>query len=656
MCGLAGCFAPATSAAQRQAEVARMNACIVHRGPDASGVWAEETGRVALGHRRLSILDLSEAGAQPMRSASGRFVVAFNGEVYNHLDLRADIDGVEWRGHSDTETLAAGFEAWGIRATLERAVGMFALAIWDREHGELVLARDRLGIKPLYVGRLEGGGVAFASELEAVARHPAFRREIDREAVALLLRYGCIPAPHAVYEGARKLMPGSIVTYQAPHLDAGEEEVYWSGAAVAARGQASPFTGSPEAAVDALDGLLRDAVGARMLADVPLGAFLSGGVDSSTVVALMQAQSSRPVKTFTIGSHDAQYDEGEDAAAVAKHLGTDHTSLVVSPEDALAALPALAASQDEPFADPSMLPTFLVSQLARRNVTVALSGDGGDELFAGYNRHQWTERVWRAIRPAPRWVRGAVSRGIEAVSPEAWNDLFERFAPVLPPSLRLRIPGYKLHKLAGVLSASSPLDVFERSSAQWQDAARLVRGADGLAPAHPSELAGLPDIASQTMLVDLLRYLPDVILTKVDRASMAVSLEARVPLLDHRVVEHAWSLPLGLKLRDGTTKWALRQVLYRYVPQPLIDRPKSGFDLPLYDWLRGPLRGWAEALLDEKRLREEGIFEPEPIREAWAQHLAGTHSLEYPLWTVLMFQSWLDGRHTPAIEAERAQE
>ena len=647
MCGLAGSFSErACSDDERRAELHAMTRCIEHRGPDAGGVWIDASGRVGLGHRRLSILDLSEEGAQPMRSPGGRYVLAYNGEVYNHQELRADLPGVRWRGHSDTETLAAAVEAWGLRATLERSVGMFALAVWDRQREELLLARDRIGIKPLYVGRVDGG-VAFASELESLARHGGFRREIDREAVALLLRYGCIPAPHAVYRAARKLRPGTILRLRTARLDEAIEEVYWSAADVAAEGQAHSFEGSPEEAVDGLDALLRRAVGDRMLADVPLGAFLSGGVDSSTVVAHMQAQSERPVRTFSIGSRDALYDEAEHAAAVAAHLGTDHTTFVVGPDDALAALPRVAARQDEPFADPSLIPTYLVSELARRDVTVALSGDGGDELFAGYNRHQWTERVWRSVRRMPRPGRRAVAAGLLAVSPGMWDRLFERAAPALPPALRQRLPGYKLHKLAGVLGAVSPLDLYERLSTQWADSGRYVRGAVGGAVLHDGA-ERLGDVPSQTMLLDLLRYLPDDILTKVDRASMAVSLETRVPLLDHRVVEYAWRLPLSMKLRDGQTKWALREVLYRYVPRELIERPKSGFDLPLYDWLRGPLRDWAEALLDPVQLRDEGIFDPALIRKAWEEHLAGTHTWEYQLWTVLMFQEWKQARHDVA--------
>lgn len=624
-----------------------MIAPLVHRGPDDAGTWESEDGRVALGHRRLSILDLSPEGHQPMRSPSGRYVIAFNGEVYNHQALRGELPGVAWRGHSDTETMLAAIERWGVEVAVRRFVGMFAFALWDRERDVLWLVRDRLGIKPLYYG-FTTSGLLFGSELNAFRHHPSFEAEVNREALPLLLRYNSIPAPHTIYKGAFKLRPGTMLRFRAPHREAMEEAVYWSAADVAAEGQAHPFLGSPEDAVDQLEALLHEAVGMRMLADVPLGAFLSGGVDSSTVVALMQAQSGRPVRTFSIGSPDAGYDEAPDARAVADHLGTDHTELYVTAKDALDVVPLLPTMYDEPFADSSQIPTFLVSQLARDSVTVALSGDGGDELFAGYNRHVWAERVWGGMRWIPHPARKVLERGLTSISPDAWQRGFDAAGSFLPAAFRHRRPGFKLHKLAGGLPARSPLELYHRLASLWPAPADLVLGVE-----EPQfQVDGterLRDFPSQMMMLDMQRYLPDDILTKVDRASMAVSLEARVPLLDHRVVEFAWRLPLDLKLRDKQSKWVLRQVLYRHVPRDIIERPKAGFGIPLGAWLRGPLREWAETLIDEQRLRAEGFFDPSPIRQAWTQHQAGTHAWEHPLWTVLMFQAWLENLQLESV-------
>jgi asparagine synthase (glutamine-hydrolysing) len=623
-----------------------MSEVLTHRGPDDSGVWTDATGRLVVAHRRLSILDLSPEGHQPMVSMSGRYIIAFNGEIYNHQTLRRELPGFRWRGHSDTETMLAAIEAWGLDGAVRRFIGMFAFALWDREQEVLSLVRDRLGIKPLYYG-FTSRGILFASELSAFRVHSDFRGEVDRNALHLLLRYNAIPAPHTIYQDVLKVRPGTILRFRAPDRAAVEETVFWSVADVAAEGQRRAFEGSSEDAVGHLEELLIEAVGMRMLADVPLGAFLSGGVDSATVVALMQAQSDRPVRTFSIGSYDASFDEAPYARAVATHLGTDHTEFYVTAAQALELVPRLAKIYDEPFADSSQIPTFLVSQLARQSVTVALSGDGGDELFAGYNRHVWAGRIWRAMRPFPRPVLGALAWAVTAVAPDTWDRCVRRADFVLPAAVQQRMFGYKLHKLAGSLLAHSPLDLYQRLACQWVDPAALVRG--GREPqAEHDGARRLDDFTSQMMLLDLQRYLPDDVLTKVDRASMAVGLEVRVPILDHRVVEFAWRLPLSLKLRNGQSKWTLRQVLYRYVPHTLIERPKSGFGIPLGTWLCGPLRDWAEALLDERRLREEGYFHAAPVRSAWAQHLAGTHAWEYQLWTVIMFQAWLE--HQRAVQ------
>ena len=573
--------------------------------------------------------------------------MAFNGEVYNHLRLR---DALEregrlvsaWRGHSDTETLLAGFDAWGIEATLQRGIGMLAFAVWDKHTRTLTLARDRLGEKPLYYGWQGQGAQAaflFGSESSALRRHPAFAADINRDALAMYMRHNCIGGVHSIYSGIHKLAPGHMLSVS---LAAPEPVVraWWSGATVARQGVAQPFAGSPDEAVDALEALLREAVGQQMMADVPLGAFLSGGIDSSIVVALMQAQSSRPVRTFSIGFHEAGYNEAEHAKAVARHLGTDHTELYVTAQQALDVIPKLPSLYSEPFADSSQIPTFLVSQLARQHVTVSLSGDAGDELFCGYNRYQMTAGLWSKLSRIPRPLRQLAAGLITAVPPAAWDKL----RSVLPMS---RV-GDKLHKGAAVLGSRSVADLYCGMVSHWADPASVVLGATEpasvLTGAAPN-LQGLNDV-ERMMALDMLSYLPDDILAKVDRAAMGVSLETRVPFLDHRVVEFAWGLPLDYKLRNGVTKWPLRQVLYRHVPRELIERPKMGFGVPIDQWLRGPLRDWAETLLSESRLRQEGFFDPAPIRRKWAEHLSGQRNWQYHLWDVLMFQAWLEENHS----------
>lgn len=627
-----------------------MAAAASHRGPDDAGAWAEPEEGLALGHRRLSIIDLSPEGHQPMRSASGRYVMAFNGEIYNFEALRHEVDvarpGTSYRGHSDTEVMLAAIEAWGLQAAVRRFVGMFAFALWDRAERTLHLVRDRLGIKPLYYG-WSGGALLFGSELKMLRAYPRFDAEVDRDALTLLLRHNCIPAPYSMYRGIRKLMPGTILSFRSPRQeDVPELVAYWSAAEIAESGASNPLRVADEEATDQLDALLREAVGLRMVADVPLGAFLSGGIDSSTVVALMQAQSSRPVRTFSIGSPDHYADEAQHARAISRHLGTEHTELYVTPAEALDVVPQLAEMYDEPFADSSQIPTYLVSRLARQQVTVSLSGDGGDELFGGYNRHVWVDRVWRRIKWVPPRARAAAASAVLAVPEERWGNFFESVSPVLPAALRHRHPGYKLHKLAGVLGVQSPEAMYRDLASHWTDPAAVVLGAHEpetrLSRDKGAERLG--DITRRMMYLDLVTYLPDDILTKLDRASMAVSLEARVPLLDHRVVEFAWRLPHRMKIRDGQSKWLLRQVLDRYVPRELVDRPKEGFGIPLREWLRGALREWAEALLEPKRLEREGFFDPRPIRRLWSEHLAGKRNWEYHLWDVLMFQAWLEAQ------------
>jgi asparagine synthase (glutamine-hydrolysing) len=654
MCGLVGFLGGITAHGQAgdEALLGRMADTIAHRGPDDAGYWSDTGNRIGLGHRRLSIVDLSPAGHQPMPSATGRYMLAFNGEIYNHLSLRQDLTDLAqapvWRGHSDTETLLAGFDAWGIQATVERAIGMFALAVWDRQTQTLTLARDRLGEKPLYYGWQGNGRDAvflFGSELKALRAHPSFENKINRGAVSLQLRHNYIPAPYSIYEGISKLHGGMLMKVSMQHREP-DLVTYWSGSQTAEAGVADPFTGSPKQAVDELETLLKDAIRQQMMADVPLGAFLSGGVDSSTVVALMQAQSSRPVKTFTIGFNEAAYNEAEHAMAVAKHLGTDHTELYVTPEEALAVIPRLPTLYDEPFSDSSQLPTFLVSQLARQHVTVSLSGDAGDELFCGYNRYQMTAKLWNRLSAVPLPMRKLVASGLTSISPRSWNKVAAAVGGLLPQSARFANTGDKLHKGAGVLQSTSIDALYLSLVSHWTDPASMVIHGDEpptLLKGNARALAGLDDV-QRMMALDMLTYLPDDILAKVDRAAMGVSLETRVPFLDHRVVEFAWRLPAAMKLRNGQTKWALRQVLYRHVPQALIERPKMGFGVPIDDWLRGPLRDWAESLLDKSRLHNEGFFVPELVRIKWHEHLSGQRNWAYQLWDVLMFQAWLENQ------------
>lgn len=655
MCGFVGFLGGIAmqGAAGEEALLQRMADTIAHRGPDDAGYWHDIDRRIGLGHRRLSILDLSPAGHQPMHSASSRYVIAFNGEIYNHLELRNSLSLMagsggdpRWRGHSDTETLLAGFDAWGIQGTVERAIGMFAFAVWDRQTSTLTLARDRLGEKPLYYGWQGRGSRAvflFGSELKSLRAHPLFENGIDRNALTLQLRHNCIPAPHSIYQGISKLPPAHMLTVSLKNPEP-KKWAYWTGAQIAESGVNEPFSGNASEAVDELETLLKDAVRQQMMADVPLGAFLSGGVDSSTIVALMQAQSPRPVKTFTIGFHEEGYNEAEHAKAIARHLGAEHTELYVTAEQAMAVISRLPALYDEPFSDSSQIPTFLVAQLASQHVTVSLSGDGGDELFCGYNRYLITSRLWRKLAAVPLPLRKLAAHILTSVSPQSWNKLAKAMDGLLPQSARFANFGDKLHKGAGVLASPSVDALYLGLVSNCHDPAAVVIGGNEpqtLLTGNAPELQGLNDV-QRMMALDMLTYLPDDILTKVDRAAMGVSLETRVPLLDHRIVEFAWRLPLSMKLRDGQTKWALRQVLYRHVPRALIERPKMGFGVPIGTWLRGPLRDWAESLLDESRLRNEGYLRPEPVRRKWDEHLSGRRDWPYQLWDVLMFQLWLE--------------
>jgi asparagine synthase (glutamine-hydrolysing) len=657
MCGFAGFLGGRWYDGGQEADIRlkQMNDRISYRGPDSDGYWCDSNSRIALGHRRLAIIDLSPSGHQPMASVDGRFIIAFNGEIYNHRSLRSSlekktiIDSRAWRGHSDTESLLAGFSAWGIRGTIERCEGMFAIAVWDRETRTLTLIRDRLGEKPLYYGWQGSGHDAtflFGSELKALKAHPAFSAEIDRAALSLFMRQGYVPTPYSIYKGINKLPAGTMLNISMHSRDP-DPIPYWSVLHVASCGILKPFKNNSHELVSELDSLLSSSVKQQMMADVPIGAFLSGGIDSSTVVALMQAQSSRAVNTFTIGFHEVGYDEATHAKLVAKHLGTNHTELYVSSQQARDVIPRLPSLYCEPFSDSSQIPTFLVSQLARQHVSVSLSGDGGDELFAGYNRYVMGQKFWGKLSHLPLRLRQGIAQLITGMSPQFWNLLSVPIQGMLPPSLAQTNIGDKLHKGAGVIAARTPSEFYQLLISHWSDPSELVIGAAKLPDllTNVNQQLDMNNFIHQMMALDMLTFLPDDILTKVDRASMGVSLETRVPFLDHRVVEFAWRIPLDYKICSGVGKWILRQVLYKYVPKKLIERPKMGFGVPIDIWLRGPLRDWAEELLSESRLQREGYLNATPIRQKWDEHLSGRRNWQAQLWTVLMFQAWLEANH-----------
>jgi asparagine synthase (glutamine-hydrolysing) len=647
MCGIAGVWTRNADASFAE-RARRMSDRLRHRGPDDAGIWTDIEAGIALVHRRLSILDLSPTGHQPMASPSGRYVLAFNGEIYNHLELRAALEKEgavrAWRGRSDTETLLAAFEEWSPEETLRRAVGMFAIAAFDCERRELILARDRLGEKPLYYG-WQRGCLLFASELKALQAHPDFHARIDRDSIALYLRHNYVPGPRSIYEGISKLPPGHWLRISRDGPGS-VPEPYWSALEACNAGTDNPFTGSIAEAEEALTARLSAAIAGQMVADVPVGAFLSGGIDSTLIVALMQAQSSRPVKTFTIGFEETSFNEAQYAARAAKALGTDHTELYVSPQEARDVIPQLPHIYDEPFADSSQVPTVLISRLARQQVTVSLSGDGGDELFGGYTRYNQGLRAWRRLRAMPLGMRRALAGLIGRVSVRNWNRLYGAVSWLLPRDMRHANAGDKARKLGRVLQLNSPEALYLGLISHWQDPDTVV--IDGREP--PTLLragaTGLRDrgFIERMMFLDLVTYLPDDILCKVDRAAMSVSLETRVPYLDHRVVEFAWTLPIGHRVDGRVGKRILRNILGRHVPADVFERPKMGFGIPIQDWLRGPLREWAESLLGETRLRADGYFDPAPIRQAWDEHLHTGRDWGYQLWDVLMFQAWLDER------------
>jgi asparagine synthase (glutamine-hydrolysing) len=654
MCGFAGFLDRSSGITQERLTeiVNRMTASVIHRGPDDGRIWVDAEAGIALGHRRLAILDLTAEGRQPMFSEDGRLVTVFNGEIYNFQELRAELEraGRRFRSRSDTEVMLAAFREWGVKSAAARFNGMFALALWDRKERTLTLLRDRFGKKPVYYG-WAGKTLLFGSELKVLRQHPDFAGELNRGALALYLRHGYIPSPYSIYRGIYKLPPATWLTIRADQPAVaqpsgcgapGAPELYWSLKEAAERGVNSLRTGPVEELLDELRVLLEDAVRLRMIADVPLGAFLSGGIDSSLVVGVMQSLCSRPVRTFSIGFQEPDYNEAELAKEVAGRLGTEHTELYVSAGEAMAVIPSLGGMFDEPFADSSQIPTSLVAKLARRHVTVSLSGDGGDELFGGYHAYLVNSRAWERIAGTPAWLRAAAGKLVAAIPGRVWGGAYRAVEGVLPEAARRPNGGWRFYRFGLSLARTAQEEYYRELISQWEQPARLLAGVEEPGTAFTDRLqwARLPGFVERMMYLDMQCYLPDDILTKVDRASMAVSLETRCPLLDYRLAEFAWRVPTALKLRDGQGKWLLRQLAYRYVPRSLLDRPKKGFAVPIGEWLRGPLREWAEELVRPERLKREGVFEPGAVERRWSAHLAGEADWSSCLWSVLMFQLW----------------
>jgi len=639
MCGIAGAFGRNAT----EGSVRNMTDTLKHRGPDGWGVWFDPEIPAALGHRRLAIIDLSACGSQPMVSHCGRWVIVFNGEIYNFRALRAELEGegVQFRGHSDTEVMLEMIARRGIERAVTQLVGMFAFALVDAAQRRLFLVRDRFGKKPLYYALPDAHTVIFGSELKSLRVYDGFDLRIDLNALAGYLRYGYVSGPESIYERARKVPAGAWIAFDVTDsaLRVHPARVYWSPEDAARKAASDPLELSHAETVDQLDRHLRDAVSVRLESDVPLGAFLSGGIDSSLVVALMHAEGAAPVRTFTIGFDDAAYDESTDARRIADALGTQHTERMLSPQDCLDIVPRLPFSYDEPFADSSQIPTLLVSALAREHVTVALSGDGGDEVFGGYNRHVHLPKLWDRVDALPRPLRAGSARLLEFLSPEVWDTLFARLAPFIPRRWHVRTPAEKIQKLQAVLQSHGAAEAYDRVTAYWQGSEGVVRGAT---VRKSRALNGDWDFTQQMMLCDSVHYLVDDILVKVDRASMAYGLEVRAPLLDHRVFEFAWRLPRSAHMNGKQGKLLLRAVLSRYVDLALVDRPKMGFAVPIDAWLRGPLREWAETLLARERIQKEGFFDGALVQRKWKEHIAGSHNWRYELWAVLMFQAWYE--------------
>ena len=647
MCGINGFYSKSSSTFNNV--ILKMNLAISHRGPDSNGVWTDKNSGIVLGHQRLSIIDLSKAGSQPMQSNSGRFILTYNGEIYNHLEIRQELEEynsyIKWRGNSDTETLLEAIDCWGVEITLKKTVGMFAFGVWDKKSRSLTLAKDRMGEKPLYFG-WQGEGVnkvfLFGSELKALKVHPGFNGEINRDSIALQLRHNFIPAPYSIYKNIYKLLPGHYLQLNENDLKNGllqSQKPYWSATKCAIDGNNNQLKLSVSNIQKDLETHLKSSVKQQMISDVPLGAFLSGGIDSSTVVALMQSQSNYPIKTFTIGFNESDYSEAKYAKKIATHIGTNHTELYISPKTAMEVIPKLPTIYDEPFSDSSQIPTFLVSQLAKQQVKVALSGDGGDELFCGYNRYVMSKKFWNTFRLMPLRFRKFIVYLIQSIPPKNLSKI-SKFLPVLNQYSNF---GDKMHKGANVLKAKSLYNLYYMLCSHWQDPTAVVINSiepGTLLTEFKPELTGL-NSQQQMMALDLITYLPDDILVKVDRAAMASSLETRVPFLNHRLIEYVNKIPQSLKLRNGQGKWILKQILNQYVPKNLTERPKMGFGVPIDAWLRGPLRDWVESLLDEKKLQQEGFFNPKLVRDKWTEHLSGNRNWQSELWDVLMFQAWI---------------
>lgn len=626
MCGFVGFWNDRLI--NREAALFRMSAALRHRGPDDHGAWFDENTGFCFAHRRLAIQDLSSEGCQPMRSLDSRFVIVFNGEIYNHILLRKDLErngwGFGWRGKSDTETLLAAIQTWGVIEALKKLVGMFSFALWDLKKKSVFLARDRLGEKPLYYG-WAGNTFLFGSELKSIALHPGFNFKVDRRALSVFLRHNYIPSPYCIYEGFKKLPSGSYleITSDEPFLSSAPVS-YWSANECIERGLLSSFSGSDVQAVEALDRTLSLSVKSQMLSDVPIGSFLSGGIDSSLITALMQQHSESAINTFSIGFDDASFNEAQHAAAISKYLGTDHTELYLSGADSINVVPKLKDIFSEPFADSSQIPMYLISQMASQRIKVALSGDGADELFGGYSTYLFAPKYWRYLSAFPQPLRRLLSKPMSSLC-----------------------VSNRISKLAQVLRATNQEDFYRRVISHWEDPDSVVIDGNeyNTIVSSASEWPVADSYQQWMMAMESQMYLPDDILVKLDRTAMANSLETRVPMLDHRVVEFAWSLPLHMKIRDGKGKWILRQLLYKYVPKSLVDRPKKGFSVPLHSWLRGPLRPWAESLLSEGLMRDQGYFNSKVVRNAWQQHLSGRKDNSHCLWSVLMFQAWLEGQH-----------
>jgi asparagine synthase (glutamine-hydrolysing) len=658
MCGITGFIGPVGMGRDERARIlAGMSASLRHRGPDSGGQWIDEASGVALGHRRLAIVDLTAEGHQPMVSSCGRYTLTFNGEIYNHGEVRDELRslGAVFRGRSDTEVMAEGFGRWGVSATLPRLAGMFAFAVYDREKRELVLARDRLGEKPLYYGA-HGGVFLFASELKSIQSYPGLSLEIDRGALALFMRHNYVPSPYSIYKGFYKLPAGTCLRIKAgaPPSALPPPEPYWSLASAMESGRRNPFQGGDDEAIEALEEKLSVSVGQMMMADVPLGAFLSGGIDSSLITAVMQKLSAKPVKTFTIGFEEKEFDEARHAAAVARHLGTEHTELRVTPKEALETIPSLPLIYDEPFSDSSQIPTCLVSALTRRKVTVCLSGDGGDEIFAGYTRYLASLRLRKIFGTVPGPLRRAGASLMLSPSHRSWEKILGVTQQLLPGSLRQSHPSEKIIKLLELLKCRSVDDIYQSLVSQWKNPCELVLGAREL-PTLVNDQSLWPrceDPVDLMMYLDAMTYLPGDIMAKVDRATMAVSLESRAPYLDHRLVEFAHTLPMRMKLRNGRGKWLMRRVLEKHVPAAMFERPKIGFGVPIGIWMKGPLRDWAESLLDPRRIRREGFLDERIVSRHWQEHLSGARDRQHHLWAVLMFQAWLEKHPSGGIAGE----